>query len=192
MAKKKSTKSANQKKRVSKDQWVQVALETLQEEGVEGVKIERLARSLGIAKAGFYWHFSDRDELLSDMLEFWTREYTEIVTKGLPKLAAQPRQRLLETMKMIAELKLNKYELPMLSWAAIDENAAKAVRKVYDIRFKYLRAIFEELGFRGADMEMRAKMFLVYYSLSPVMYPMDSRAKRAQLMKKQLDWFCKK
>ena len=35
----------NQKKNVSKDQWLAKALETLESNGVEGVKIERLANS---------------------------------------------------------------------------------------------------------------------------------------------------
>ena len=51
------------KKRVSKAQWLERALEVLETEGLQGVRVERLARDLGIAKAGFYWHFRDRSDL---------------------------------------------------------------------------------------------------------------------------------
>ncbi len=40
-------------------------------EGVQDVRIERLARDLGIAKAGSYWHFRDRKALLPSILDYW-------------------------------------------------------------------------------------------------------------------------
>ena len=39
------------KKRVSKARWLERALEVLETEGLQGVRVERLARDLGIAKA---------------------------------------------------------------------------------------------------------------------------------------------
>ena len=80
----------------------------------------------------------------------------------------------------------------MRSWAAIDEAAAKAVRMVYKMRLEYVGSIFAELGLSQADADMRTKMFVCYFSMSPLMFPGGSRSKREELMKKQLDWFCKK
>ena len=51
--------------RVSKQNWISAALETLAMSGIESVKVERLAKQLGVAKSGFYWHFKDRNALLS-------------------------------------------------------------------------------------------------------------------------------
>ena len=36
------------------DQWLKCALQVLEAEEIDGVNIKRLARQLGIAKAGFY------------------------------------------------------------------------------------------------------------------------------------------
>lgn len=41
-------------KRVTKDRWLQAALDSLLEHGVNGISIERLARTLGTSKSGFY------------------------------------------------------------------------------------------------------------------------------------------
>jgi hypothetical protein len=38
-------------KRVSKDQWLTKALDTLESSGVEAVKIERLAKAFGISRS---------------------------------------------------------------------------------------------------------------------------------------------
>ena len=57
-------------KRVSKEQWLTKALDTLESSGVEAVKIERLAKALGISRSGFYWHFKNRQDLLEHLLDF--------------------------------------------------------------------------------------------------------------------------
>ena len=63
---------------ISKAEWLEAASQALSEEGVAGIKVERLAKSLGIAKAGFYWHFKNRDDLLQQLLDYWTHEVTEV------------------------------------------------------------------------------------------------------------------
>ena len=67
-------------KRVSKNQWLAKALETLAASGVDAVKIERLAKALGISRSGFYWHFKNRQDLLEHLLAYWVNEYTGTVT----------------------------------------------------------------------------------------------------------------
>ena len=68
-----------QRKNVTKDQWLAVAIDILEKDGVEQVKIQRPAKHLGIARSGFYWHFKNRQELLQNLLDFWTRNYTGVV-----------------------------------------------------------------------------------------------------------------
>jgi AcrR family transcriptional regulator len=167
-------------------------LEIFLAEGIGGVRIERLARELSIAKAGFYWHFLNRDDLLDEILDFWTHEYTEIVTVGLPKLVGPPKKRLYETMKMIFDHRLTKYELAMRAWAKIDPRADRALKRVYKMRFDYLKAIFSDLGFRGAELEMRTKMFFCYFTWDYEMFARGSKTEQEKLMRRQLDWFCKK
>ena len=65
--------------RVRKNDWLEKALQVLEAEGIVGVRVERLARELGVAKRGFYWHFQDREDLYREMLDFWSEEFTESV-----------------------------------------------------------------------------------------------------------------
>ena len=44
--------------------WLEAAIEVLTEEGIEKVKIERLAARLGGTKGSFYYAYRDRRELL--------------------------------------------------------------------------------------------------------------------------------
>jgi AcrR family transcriptional regulator len=79
-----NTNMENEKKRkrVSKDQWLSAALDMLETGGVNNVRVERIAAKLSISKSGFYWHFKDRRDLLSHILEYWAHEYTEVVSNN--------------------------------------------------------------------------------------------------------------
>ncbi|MGA6960157.1 MAG: helix-turn-helix domain-containing protein, partial [Candidatus Acidiferrales bacterium] len=73
------------------DDWVRAAFARLSTEGIESVRIELLARDLGVSKGSFYWHFQDREELLAKMLDRWESDETEWLgaTVVTPRAAAR-------------------------------------------------------------------------------------------------------
>ena len=161
-------------KGVSKRQWLIKALETLETDGYEAVKIDRLAKQLGISRSGFYYHFKDRQDLLQNLLDYWANEYTAVITDNLDMKKFDAEKRLFTTMKIVREKRLPKYDLPMNSWAKVDPLVDKVVKKVIKIRLDFTRAIFEELGFSGDELEMRARVFLCYHAWEEVMFTDDN------------------
>ena len=128
--------------------------------------------------------------MLKELLDYWTHEYTEVVTNGMAALEGAPKKKLFETMKMISSQHLAKDELSMRSWAAIDPSAARAVKRVYKIRTGFLKSIFQELGFGEAEADMRSKTFASFYIWQEFMYFPSAKSEREKLMKRQLEWFC--
>ena len=173
----------NKIKRVSKEQWLSKALDTLESSGVEAVKIERLAKAFGISRSGFYWHFENRQDLLEHLLDYWVRQYTGVVTDNSDVAKLDPKKRLLTTMEMIRDKQLTKYDLAMNSWARLDSHAHKVVRKVVKTRLDYLRVIFAEIGFEGDELEMRTRLFVCYHSWEDTMFPDLSNQKHSKLLK---------
>src|SRR6202044_2935550 len=53
------------------DDWIRAAFARLSNEGIESLRIEVLARDLGVSKGSFYWHFRDRNDLLEKLLVRW-------------------------------------------------------------------------------------------------------------------------
>ena len=53
----------------------------LAEHGVESVRVEVLARDLGVSKGSFYWHFRDRGELLEKLLARWEDGETQLAER---------------------------------------------------------------------------------------------------------------
>ncbi|MCB0892947.1 MAG: helix-turn-helix transcriptional regulator, partial [Propionibacteriaceae bacterium] len=49
-------------KRLSRQDWVDAALRSTAQVGLENVSVEALAKTLNATKGSFYWHFTDRAE----------------------------------------------------------------------------------------------------------------------------------
>ncbi len=155
---------------VTKAQWLEAGLKALSEGGAGALKIERLARSLGIAKAGFYWHFKNRDDMMQQLLDYWTHELTEVISKNPEISSLGPKDRLKCIAEMIIDYDLARYEIAIHQWALQDAGAARAVRKVHRIRLVYVRRALSELGFTGDDLEMRAMLFACYHTWESPMF----------------------
>jgi AcrR family transcriptional regulator len=173
--------------RITKAQWLDMALVVLETDGVAGVRVEILAKRLEISKSGFYWHFKNRDDLLKDMLDYWTHELTEVLTTNQEMLALEPKQRLTRTAELILEYDLTRYEIPMRQWALQDSVATRAVRKVNRIRLDYIGGAFSELGFTGDDLDMRAMLFTCYHTWEAPMFRETSRKRRRELIAKRIE-----
>ena len=180
------------RKRVSKSEWLAQALEVLSREGVQGVRVEQLARDLKIAKSGFYWHFRNRHELLRHMLDYWAYEFTEVVIQYQELLNVDPESRLNQISNMIRKHNLTKFDLSVRAWAEHDEVAATVVAQVDESRLGYLRETFRELGFEGDDLEMRTRLFVCYHAWEMSMYGDESERKLARLQKLRIELLTKK
>ena len=60
-----------QSSRLSVNDWITAGLELLADDGIGGVKIQRLCERLGVTKGSFYWHFTDLDAFLGAMAKHW-------------------------------------------------------------------------------------------------------------------------
>ncbi len=139
-------------------------MELFAKEGEKGVQVEKLARQVGVAKAGFYWHFRDRADLLEHMLKYWAHEFTGVVTENPEILDLPPAQRLLSIMQMVDKFGLTRYDVHFRAWAINNPTAARGVREVFKARLDTVRELFAELGFEGEDLEVRAHLFVCYGS----------------------------
>ena len=181
------TQKKEKLRRVSKAQWLEMALEVLETDGIAGVRIEVLAKRLAISKSGFYWHFRNREHLLKDMLDYWSRELTDVIAANPQMLTLDPKSRITRTAEMILEHDLARYEIAIRQWALQDAVAARAVRKVNRIRLDFLSMAFSELGFTGNDLDMRTMLFVCYHTWESPMFREISRKRRRELIAKRIE-----
>ncbi len=168
-------------RRVSKDQWLSVALEELEKGGIAAVRIEKLAKSLAISKSGFYWHFKDSRDLHAHMLDYWNKEFTQVVISSRAVLTGPPSEHLKQISKMIQLHDLGKFDLAFRAWAKHDELAAKAVCQVTEQRLEFVKSLFSAIGFRGDQLEMRSMLFVCYYTWESATFAKFSPRRRNRL-----------
>jgi len=143
--------------RTPRSSWIEEGLRALGNGGPDSVRIEPLARALGVSKGGFYWHFEDRQALLEEMLDTWEHTWVDEVIEALDAEEGDARSRLrgLFAMAAVSGRKLLKIELAIRSWARRDKTVAKRLRQVDNRRMSYLRSQFRAICKDDDDVEAR-------------------------------------
>jgi AcrR family transcriptional regulator len=65
----------------SKDIWIKTGYEIFARSGVNGLKIESLAKKVGISKSSFYHHFGDLEIFIEDLLNYHIQQSHLIANK---------------------------------------------------------------------------------------------------------------
>jgi AcrR family transcriptional regulator len=147
----------------SRSDWLRAGLRRLARHGIEGVRVEPIAKELGVTKGSFYWHFADRDDLLAAMLEEWSETATEAVIVQTEQAGAAPQKRLEHLTTIASEEFDGPLELALREWGRRDRSVCRVVEQIDDRRTGYLRHLLRESGFDPIQVEARA--FLLYAAL---------------------------
>ncbi len=138
--------AAEPRQSLTADDWARAALEAIASGGLDAVAVEPLARSLGVTKGSFYWHFPNREALLRAALELWERRETEDVLARVGD-EPDPYERIVKIFKE-ANAGYRSGRL-YLAIAAAEDNPLvnEFVQRVSTRRMGYLLQSYQALGF---------------------------------------------
>ena len=129
---------------LAREDWLRVARLALLNSGAAGVRVEPLARELGVTKGSFYWHFRDRGDLLNALLVEWEEEET-LLSRALRETDRDGAIRsLLEEVgrrTASSERGESPSDAAIFGWALTDPAVAKQVRKAERKRMQLLREL---------------------------------------------------
>lgn len=154
-----------ERKRLATQDWTSAALDALAAGGVTAVAVEPLAARLGTTKGSFYWHFSNRDELLEAALLYWERTETEEVialVETEPDVRTRLRDLLVVALGGHEGYRSNGVELALQS-AASHPMVAPVLARVTRRRIAYLADLFTGLGFAPDDARQRSLLAYTAY-----------------------------
>jgi len=141
--------------------WVEAGLRALASGGPDVVRVELLAKSLGVTKGGFYHHFRDRQALLDAMLDTWEETFVDQAIELADRGEGSGRTRLRRLFAAAgAREDLLDLELSVRDWARRDPTVAERVTRVDNRRLAYLRPLFAEFCDDAADVEGRCLLVL--------------------------------
>jgi len=154
---KKAPKRATRKRAgsLSIEAWTRAALDLIRRDGVQAVAVEPLAKTLGVTKGSFYWHFANRDELVATALAAWEQDQsTDVVARweGVP----EPRWRLRVMIFSAFEDVENGLLHAALSASSEDPRVKPVLRRVTEHRMAFGVRSFMALGLPEAEARRRA------------------------------------
>jgi AcrR family transcriptional regulator len=168
--------------------WLDAGLEALAAGGPDAVRVEALAKSLGVTKGGFYWHFADRPAFLVEMLDTWEKAVVEDVIARLESEPADPRAKLQHLFQLAAATpEALAVELALRDWARRDRDIAARLQRVDDRRMNYLRALFTPLCTDQDDVEARSLLVLTLYIGSHFVLANHANRSRRQVLRRSTD-----
>jgi AcrR family transcriptional regulator len=179
-----TSKSSGEVKTVlGPDDWIGEAMKLLVSKSVDGVRVEVLAKNLGVTRGSFYHHFLDREDLLMRLLGAWKRRQTEQVIARYEQSNPTPQGRIQELIGLPfrgeAAREGGSVELAIRAWARRDELPRSVVIEVDEQRTNYIRYCFELLGFDKPNQRKRA--FILYgYMQSESIFRLPGNTKERQ------------
>jgi AcrR family transcriptional regulator len=147
--------------RTPRSSWIDEGLKALAGGGPEAVRIEVLARALGVTKGGFYWHFDDRRALLDEMLDGWERVSVDEVIERVEGEGGDARAKLrrlsaiASSSQWLRGFDPLRTDLAIRDWARRDKKVARRLRRVDNRRMDYMRSLFSAFVRDEDDVEAR-------------------------------------
>ena len=126
------------------ENWLRAAETRLAEQGIDSVRIEVLARDLGVSKGSFYWHFRDRGELLDKLLASWEDAQLDWLSADD---ASGPAARWAKLIARTSDPGRMRMEVALRSWARLDERVAARVAAIEKRKARVIADVLRDIGF---------------------------------------------
>ncbi|MCP4301814.1 MAG: TetR/AcrR family transcriptional regulator [Gammaproteobacteria bacterium] len=152
-----------ERKQLQRIDWLLRALEIFVAEGIDAVRITRLAQELGVTRGSFYWHFENREDLIDALVSYWKDKNTRAITESVANASnlAEGIFRFFETC-IDAALFDPRLDLALREWARRSSNVRNMLDIEDEARIKSLCEFFTRFGYALPDALIRAR--ILYYS----------------------------
>ena len=147
------------KKSLTAADWEEAALNVIAHQGVAAVAVEPLARVLGVTKGSFYWHFSNRLDLVKKALKRWRDRDQKLVDRDILPIK-DPKERLLAWFKLSAEpIQTHLVYSTLLADRSLSL-ISKILKEVTLERLAYLQDSYKEMGY--SNKQAKSQSLLAY------------------------------
>ncbi len=175
--------TAARRETLTPERWIEAATEVLVDHGIDNVRVDVLATQLSVTRGSFYWHFRDREDLLSRVLQSWRDRSTEQLTARLQGANRDPRVQLRDVLSLPfrgrAAARAARIELALRAWARHDAMARQAVDEADASRMDYIGSLLEAMGFPRAEARQRGFLLYSYLLAESQLAGAGSAAERA-------------
>jgi AcrR family transcriptional regulator len=147
--------------RLGREDWIRAATLMGTRIGFENLAVEPLAAEVGATKGSFYWHFRDRADLVSAVVEQWAQVAT---TQVIEEIEKGPRE---DALARLIDVVLGSPESDTTEWrilgATDHPQIGPVVARVHEVRIDYLRRLLRARGLTPTRAAARARVLYAAY-----------------------------
>lgn len=154
-------KITSKKKSLNPADWEKATLDVIAHQGVSAVAVENIAKVLGVTKGSFYWHFSNRKDLIVAALKRWQADDRAVIEAEIWSIE-DPHERLKSWFLLSAQPLQSHLIYATLLADRQHDFVAKVLKEVTLERLSYLQKSYQNIGY---DEERAKQQALMAYSV---------------------------
>jgi AcrR family transcriptional regulator len=151
------------RKQLQRYDWLLKALEIFIDEGIEAVRITRLADELNVTRGSFYWHFSNREDLIEALVDYWKNRNTNAIVDSVATV-----ERLCDGVFQFFETCFDnqlfdpRLDLAIREWARRSAEVRQQLDAADEIRVQALTDFYRRFGYQMPEAFIRARV--IYFA----------------------------
>ena len=182
--------AADKTDRLSREAWLDKALDVLASQGPGKITIQHLCDALKVSRGSFYWHFADRAEFLGALLDRWHELYTAGVPGYMELSGGTGREKFQRLVTAVLAENLTRFDPAIRGWALQEPAVAEKLQRTELFRLAYIEELFAEMGFRGKDKAQRARIALAALTMQSHLLADEGLASPKQQAALMVRMFC--
>ncbi len=139
---------------LTREAWCDAALEHIAIGGTQSLSVEGLARRLGVTKGSFYWHFTNKADLITSALNYWAEVATAQTIEEL-SVIEDPIERLRALFTSSVDDERASLDVK-LATTHDDPAVADVVRRITGARLRFVTEAFVQVGLDYSAAQQRA------------------------------------
>lgn len=169
-----------ERKNLQRFDWLLVALKLFVAEGIDALRITRLAEELEVTRGSFYWHFSNREDLIAALVDYWRDKNTSAIVNAVKETQSLSDGifKLFETC-LDSDLFDPQLDLAIREWARRSNDIRNEVDDADNERVQGITNFFERYDYPMPQAFIRARVIyfaqIGFYALD-VKEPLTTRA----------------
>jgi AcrR family transcriptional regulator len=146
--------------KVTKADWIQLALKCLVHDGIDNVKVLPLSEKLGVSRSSFYWYFESRQDLLDELLAHWQATNTQAIIERAKRPSKTITQAVLSVFECWADEELfsPSLDFAVREWSRKSAAARSAINAADKNRTKSIMQMYIRHGYEEEDALIRARI----------------------------------
>ena len=146
--------------RMTREAWIEAGVAALLEEGIASVKIQVVAKKLGVSRSSFYWFFADLQELHRELLEYWLRKNTSPIIERALRPAPTVTKAVCHIFECWVDPELfnPRLDAAVRSWGQVDAAVREVVDQADGQRVDAVTRMFQRYGYPDQEAFIRARV----------------------------------